>query len=107
MPLILALRAAGQDVTAVSEIAPGATDERVLALAADEKRVLITEDHDFGEIVFSRRQPTEGVVLIRFPARARSRLNAEMLEAVVKLGEGLLGAFTVVEPGRVRSSTRP
>ncbi|TAN22038.1 MAG: hypothetical protein EPN33_10310 [Acidobacteria bacterium] len=106
-PLIFALRAAGQDVTAVSEFSPGASDEQVLAHAADEKRVLLTEDRDFGEIVFSRRQPNEGVVLIRFPAGARSRLSAVFLEAVVRLGEQLRGAFTVIEPGRVRSGRRP
>ena len=39
------------DVIAIGEVAKGATDDQVLARALDEKRVLITEDHDFGELV--------------------------------------------------------
>ena len=47
-PVIRALREAGHDVIAIAEVAEGATDDQVLARALDEKRVLITEDHDFG-----------------------------------------------------------
>ena len=50
-PVIRALREAGHDVIAIAEVAKGATDDQVLARALDEKRVLITEDHDFGELV--------------------------------------------------------
>ena len=58
-PVIRALREAGHDVIAIAEVAKGVTDDQVLARALDEKRVLITEDHDFGELVYApgvRRQ---------------------------------------------------
>jgi predicted nuclease of predicted toxin-antitoxin system len=42
-PVVRALRKAGHDVTAIAEIAKGATDEEVLDRALNEKRVLITE----------------------------------------------------------------
>ena len=45
----------GHDVLSAREIDPRATDEALLALANRERRVLITEDKDFGELVFVRR----------------------------------------------------
>ena len=48
----IALTSLGHDVTSAVEIDPKATDEEVLTLALEEQRILITEDRDFGELVF-------------------------------------------------------
>jgi Domain of unknown function (DUF5615) len=55
VPVIRALRAAGHDVLAIGESAMGASDEAVSARALSERRVLITEDRDFGELVYAAR----------------------------------------------------
>ena len=47
----------GHDVLSAAERDPRATDEALLALAYEEQRVLVTEDKDFGELVFVRRLP--------------------------------------------------
>jgi predicted nuclease of predicted toxin-antitoxin system len=106
-PVIRALREAGHDVVAIAEVAPGATDERVLERALNEKRVLITEDRDFGELVYARGRSSAGVILVRFHGSLRRAKPATVVEAVAKLGSRLRDAFTVVEPGRVRISGRP
>lgn len=106
-PVILALREAGHDVIAIAEIAKGATDEKVLERALREMRVLITEDRDFGELVYARGRSSPGVILVRFPSQARRAKSATVIEAVSKLGSRLRDAFTVVEPGRLRKSSRP
>jgi predicted nuclease of predicted toxin-antitoxin system len=67
-PATLALRAAGIDVTAVAEFAPGAADEVVLAAACREHRWLVTFDSDYGELLYARRLPAPpAVILIREP----------------------------------------
>lgn len=104
--VVRALREAGHDVKAVAHEFPGATDTEVAADAAAENRVLLTEDKDFGQMVFSGVGSREGVVFMRFPARARQALAASMVEAVDRLGSRLAGGFTVVEPGRVRTTER-
>lgn len=106
-PVIRALRQASHDVVAIAEVAKGATDEQVLERALNEKRVLITEDRDFGELVFARGRSSAGVILVRFHSRASGAKAATVVEAVAKLGPRLQDAFTVVEPGRVRISSRP
>ena len=47
----------GHDVLSALERNPRASDEALLALANEENRVLVTEDKDFGELVFVRRLP--------------------------------------------------
>ncbi|MBI2045239.1 DUF5615 family PIN-like protein, partial [Candidatus Pacearchaeota archaeon] len=42
----------GFNVKFVGEIMPSASDENVLYFAEKEKRILITNDKDFGELIF-------------------------------------------------------
>lgn len=44
----------GHDVVLVADIEPGAGDPRVLALARQEDRILVTFDSDFGDLVFQQ-----------------------------------------------------
>ena len=106
-PAIRALREAGHDVIAIAETAAGATDEEVLDRSLIEGRVLITEDRDFGNLVYARGRQSAGVILLRFPNSARQAKPATLLEAIAVLGSRLQSAFTVVEPGRVRISSTP
>ena len=104
---VRALRALGHDVVAVAELDPGLDDNRVVALALDEQRVLLTEDKDFGQIVFASRRPGPGVVFIRFPAAARSGLAAAVCAFVQKNESALANSFSTVQPGRARISRLP
>jgi predicted nuclease of predicted toxin-antitoxin system len=53
------------DVLYVAEAAAGLSDADVIALALQEKRLLLTEDKDFGDPVFRRERAVPGVVLMR------------------------------------------
>lgn len=101
------LRAAGHDVLAVAEIARGAKDVEVMRLARDERRALLTEDKDFGQLVYAGGQAGAGVVLLRFPAPARAQAPAAVIELVSKFGERLATSFVVLEPGRARIGSVP
>lgn len=102
--VVRALRAAGHDVVAVAEISPGAEDSSVADLAVRQRRILLTEDKDFGQLVFASMQATEGVIFIRFPSSARAQLPRVIVDLVGQMGDELAGAFAVVQPGRVRIS---
>jgi len=105
--VVRALRDVGHDVTAVAQISPAAIDSDVLALARSEARILLTEDKDFGLLAYAGGYETAGVILIRFPADARSELGQTLVSAVSEIGERLGSAFVVVEPRRVRVSRPP
>jgi predicted nuclease of predicted toxin-antitoxin system len=106
-PVIRALRAAGHHVIAITEFSKGIPDEAVIERAFDQGRVLITEDRDFGELVYARGRSSAGVVFVKFPSRARSAKPAAVVEALAKLGARLGNGFAVIEPGRVRLTKRP
>jgi predicted nuclease of predicted toxin-antitoxin system len=65
-PLASALEEMGHDVTAIAHDYPHALkDHEVLSIARDEGRILITNDRDFGELIFRRRLDHAGVILFR------------------------------------------
>ncbi len=64
-PIVLHLRELGHDVTQVSELSPGATDEWVITCSRREHRVLITQDRDMGRLLMSDIQPHPGVIYLR------------------------------------------
>ena len=105
--VVRALRSAGHDVQAVTEIAPGAEDDHVLRLATASERILLTEDRDFGRLVYAHRQETGGLMLLRYPGNARRDLARDVVRLVKSRGQSLVGRFVVMEPGRVRISTTP
>ena len=102
--LVRALRAAGHDVLAVSEITPRAEDSEVIALALREERILLTEDKDFGQLVYAHGEETLGVIFLRFPNMARGRISKDICTLVKEQGEKLIGCFVTVQPGRIRIS---
>ena len=105
--VVRALRAAGHDVQAVAETALGARDTVVLEIASREQRVLLTEDKNFGQLVFAATMPTNGVIFIRYPAAARPALPQIILDLINTEAERLTGSFTVVQPSRIRISRGP
>lgn len=102
-----ALRAAGHDVKSVGETSPGATDRVVLSMAVSEERILLTEDKDFGSLVFESRAPALGVVLIRFPATMRSALPKAIRAFVDSTDSDAMRSFVVLEPAGARVSSLP
>lgn len=102
--MVRALRAAGHDVKAVAEVALGSADDAVLGLASRDQRVLLTEDKDFGQLVFAADASANGVILIRFPIAARPGLPQVILDLVSKEQQRLAGSFVVVQPSRIRIS---
>lgn len=61
MAVVGHLRGAGHDVLAVGESMPKASDRQILARAVSEKRILITNDKDFGEWKFERMEGWETI----------------------------------------------
>lgn len=53
--LVRWLRATGHDVTYVAEVLSGEPDRAILTTAQRERRIIVTDDTDFGELVFLRR----------------------------------------------------
>ena len=102
--IVRTLRADGYDVIAVGEITQRSDDREVIEQAVREGRILLTEDKDFGWLVFVSHANSAGVILIRFPGNARAALARSVRQLVREHGEELRRAFVVVQPGHIRIS---
>jgi predicted nuclease of predicted toxin-antitoxin system len=102
--VVKALRAEGYDVLALTEITSRSVDTEVIAQAYQEKRILLTEDKDFGQLVFASQADTAGVILIRYPGNARRSLQKVVVKLVREQGNDIRNAFIVMQPGHVRVS---
>ncbi len=105
--VVRALRAAGHDVAAVGEVQQRSVDRELIRAAAQDKRILLTEDKDFGWLVFASDEDSPGVILIRYPGNARETLAHHVGQIVAEYGEALHNAFVVIQPGHVRLNRRP
>ncbi len=96
----------GLDVLYVTELAPGISDEAVLAFAADDERLLLTADKGFGELVFRLGRVAHGVLLLRV-ARLSGAAKADLVaNALSEHRAEMRGAFAVVTPALVRVRPR-
>ncbi len=99
------LRAQGHDVVESRERGPDPGDAEILRWASTEGRVLVTNDKDFGQLVFVEEMAHAGLVrLPDVPPAQRITLLADVLNRHA----GLLtaGAVVTVRGGRIRISTR-
>jgi len=96
------LLAAGYDIKWVRESVPAASDERVTQLARKEKRILITNDKDFGELTFMQRRISSGIILFRLKGQSvveKIRLLDELLRVHQ---ERLVSHFVVMTKKKIR-----
>lgn len=94
------LRKHGHDVIFVGDVMPNSIDEEVLAAAEKENRVLITDDKDFGELVFRLQRPSKGVVLLRF-ATTQPEVRIRFLENLLESTK-IEGSFVILKEGVAR-----
>ena len=96
------LRECGHDVSSVYEEARGLDDTRVLEKAVAEDRVLITNDKDFGEMIFHAGKPHRGVVLLRLEDERSANKIAVLKRLLVHHADCLEDNFTVATESTVR-----
>lgn len=100
--IVSSYRNAGHDVALVRELLAGTPDSNVLAMSVESERILLTEDKDFGQLIFAFGQRTCGVVLFRFPEGTRHLMDQMALRLLDDYADRLENAFATVTPERVR-----
>ena len=96
------LRESSFDILAITEKFPSTPDVDVLSIAYKEKRVLITNDKDFGELVFKDKKGSHGVILIRMPFNTTEEKIIKLDQVLKAKAIRIIKAFTVVTESKVR-----
>ena len=96
------LSSCGHNVFSVFDEAQGISDDVVLATALAEKRVVITNDKDFGEMIFRERREHCGVIFLRLKDE-RSPNKIEVLQHLLVSYESRLSDhFVTVTESKIR-----
>jgi predicted nuclease of predicted toxin-antitoxin system len=97
-----ALRETGCDVLSVADLDDRVSDAEILKLAAEEHRIVLTMDRDFGELIFRLGMAHHGVLLLRLQD-AGGPEKARRLAAIVEAhSEALPRSFAVYHRGELR-----
>lgn len=96
------LKMKGHDVKSILDIDPEMTDLFILRLALTDKRIVVTMDKDFGELVFNSGLDHEGVLLLRLEDM-NGQMKSEIINNIIeKFSDKIQGNFCVYKKGRFR-----
>jgi len=102
MASIKLLRKNNDDICSVLESFPGVSDKAVMQYAHNEKRVIVTFDSDYGELVFRHKLPLPlGVLYLRFIPLTPDE-PAEYIINLINKGVELEGKFTTADKNQIR-----
>lgn len=94
----------GHDSVSVSPDKKGISDKEVLKIAVTEKRILITNDKDFGELIFKEKLTHNGVIFLRLSdetAKNKIHVLKNLLDHHKKIIDQV--RFVVVTEKNIRS----
>ncbi len=106
-PVFRHLLSAGFDIVAAVDLCPAAPDEVVLSTAVTLQRLVLTEDFDFGGLVFNLKRPALGVTIVNINAMPRADRARHTHAELVRLDAQLLGNLLVIEPHVTRVRKLP
>jgi predicted nuclease of predicted toxin-antitoxin system len=105
--LAISLRSSHHDVkTIVHDFPSHVADHEVLAIATKEQRILLTNDRDFGELIFRQHHPHCGVILFRFKNTKDINPKLALLHTVLHEYQEHLHDYLVLTPNGVRIRKR-
>ena len=105
--MVKGLRAAGHDVMWVVEFGPGWPDERIIVEAIVMNCIILTQDHDFTDLVFRDGEPAHGLIRCDFPGMRRAAKATWIIDAVNAIDEAARHQLHVIERGRIRNRPLP
>jgi predicted nuclease of predicted toxin-antitoxin system len=90
------------DVISIYEEFRGLDDDEILRKSADENRILITNDKDFGEMIFREGKLHSGVIFLRLEDERSVNVIKILTQLLKMYDEQISDNFTVVTETSVR-----
>jgi predicted nuclease of predicted toxin-antitoxin system len=98
--IIKKLTKTGNQVISIHEKYSGITDKEVIKIAIENNAIIITEDKDFGELVFSHKEKSTGVILLRYTAIDYDKISQVALNVIENYN--LYNKFCVLTINKIR-----
>ncbi len=90
------------DVFSVYDETRGLDDESIIEKANLQNYILVTNDKDFGELVFRMRKPHKGVILLRLEDERSENKIAVLQRVLESYSDKLVNKFIIVTEKTVR-----
>jgi len=100
--IVKSLREENFEVISILEECPSVPDKKVLELAKENNSILLTEDKDFGEWVFSYHERDVGIILLRYRPDDIKRIFNSLILILNKYGDTLSNKFAVLKINKIR-----
>ncbi|HMB98433.1 MAG TPA: DUF5615 family PIN-like protein [Balneolaceae bacterium] len=101
--IIEKIRAAGYKTYAIREETPGISDREVIDIVRIKKGLLITEDKDFGELVFSHNIKNCSVMLLRYKKSDSDQVTEKIIRVLKNYYKDSANYFYTISGDRIRS----
>lgn len=103
--LIIALREAGFSVLSIAEDFAGISDEEIAMKSLSPPRIIISEDKDFGELVYHYKVSVIGVIFLRYEPFEYDIIKTRLLAFLKDYENRISGKFTVITFNKTRIRT--
>ncbi len=90
-------------VISIYESYRGASDNDIAEIATKENAIIITEDKDFGDLVFIHNQAHLSVILLRYTFIERNEIHEVLINILKQKSFELMGKFTTVTSKKIRT----
>lgn len=101
-PLVDYLLKQGYDMKWVPDYNCEMPDEDLLQLANQEKRILITNDKDFGDLIFLQKKVSAGTILFRVKGQKSQEKIKLMKKLLMGYRDKLLNHYVVITKAKIR-----
>jgi len=100
--IVIFLRELGFDALSVAEDFPTTADNQILTRAFREDRIVLTNDRDFGELIYRHQLPHKGVIFFRLRDEVASSKIERLKNLFSQHRTKLPGRFVVVTDHKIR-----
>ena len=101
--IVKALRELDFEVYSIAESNFSISDTEVLKIAFELNAILLTQDKDFGELIYRFKLPNHGVILLRLsPELGITKIKMKVLDLILNHKEALFNTFTVIDKEKIR-----
>lgn len=100
--IIQSIKSNGFEVFSVREHHRGISDEEVIILSKNPKRIILTEDKDFGEWVFAHHEKDISVILLRYQRKDLDKIIIRIIDLLNNKNRGLFGKYVTLTLNKVR-----
>ena len=100
--LIIALREIGYTILSIAEESAGISDDKIVVKSLNPPRIIISEDKDFGELIYHHKVSVIGVIFLRYRPHEYDAIKERLLTFISEHFANLHGKFVVITFNKTR-----